>query len=112
MAYLGHSVEDLIEVWQNLALARLGDVVHALTGVISHTGILVVEAGQNWRDDLLKIGGYIWTKSNGSCGQSYEAAIAGVCSMNGVGEVMAELIDDLLDAVVVAGDDRVANELF
>jgi hypothetical protein len=43
--YLAQSVEDLVEVDQDLPFGHLCDVVHALASVISDSRILVGEAG-------------------------------------------------------------------
>jgi hypothetical protein len=59
--YLAESIEDVVEVQQNLALCDFGDVVHALARVVSHTGILVGEAGEHGRHDLVEVAGdFLW----------------------------------------------------
>jgi hypothetical protein len=47
----------LIEVNEYLSLGDLGDVVHALAGIVSNTGILVREAGEYRRHDFLEVAG-------------------------------------------------------
>ena len=55
--YLAECIEDVVEVDEDLALGHLGDVVHGLARIVPDTGILVREAGQNWRHDGGKVFG-------------------------------------------------------
>jgi hypothetical protein len=55
--YLAKSVKDLVEVDENLSLCDLGDVVHALAGIVADAGILVGEAGEHRGHNLLQIAG-------------------------------------------------------
>jgi len=50
--YLAQGIKDVVEVDENLPLCDLGNVVHALTGVVPDTGILIGEAGEDGRDYL------------------------------------------------------------
>ena len=54
-AHLAEGIEYVVEVDQDLALCDLGDVVHGLAGVVSDTGILVSEAGEDWRHDDFEV---------------------------------------------------------
>lgn len=58
VSYLAESIEDLIEVDENLALCNFGDVVHALAGVVSNTRILIAKACEDWRHDFLEVPSY------------------------------------------------------
>ena len=50
---LAESIEDLIEVDENLPFGDFGDVVHALARVVPDARILVGEAGKHGGDNLL-----------------------------------------------------------
>lgn len=54
-AHLAECVKDVVEVDQYLALCDLGDVIHGLAGVVSNSGILVSEAGEDWRHDDFEV---------------------------------------------------------
>jgi hypothetical protein len=53
--YLAQGIEDLVEVDEHLALRDLGDVVHALAGIVADTGVWVAEAGEDGGHDLFQI---------------------------------------------------------
>jgi hypothetical protein len=63
-SYLAECVKNLIEVDQYLALGYLSNVVHTLAGVVSYTGILIGEAGQDWGNDFCKISSNFLAKNN------------------------------------------------
>lgn len=49
------------------------------------------------------------TKGNGSSGQPYQTSVPGMRLVNGIGKVIAELIQDGLDATVVLDGDELAD---
>ena len=53
--YLAESVENVVEEEQNLSFRNLGYVVHALTGVVTDSSVLIRKAGKNWWYDSLQI---------------------------------------------------------
>lgn len=117
-AYFAEGVENFVKVEQDLAFGHLGDVVHALAGVVADTGILVGEAGEYGRDDLFEVScdflglgqqvqawlGESWTytaqRYRGG-GQADEASISGVRLVHGVGIFVTQLVDYALDLVMV-----------
>jgi hypothetical protein len=51
----------LVEVDKYLAFCDLGYVVHALTGIVSNTSILVAKAGEDRRDNFFEIASdFLW----------------------------------------------------
>lgn len=53
IVYLAHGVKELVEVSQDAAAGHLGNVVHTLTCIVSHAGILVSKAHQHrWHNAL------------------------------------------------------------
>jgi hypothetical protein len=57
VSHLTERVKYVVKVYQNLALGYLCNVVHALASVVSYSGILIGEAGENRRDDFFEIAG-------------------------------------------------------
>ena len=55
VTYFGQRIKDVIEKEKYLPLSHLGNIVHALASIISNTRILIGEAGQHWRNNLLQI---------------------------------------------------------
>ena len=53
--YLAESVEDVIKEQQDLPFRNLGDIVHALTRVISDSCILIRKASQDGRHNGFQI---------------------------------------------------------
>jgi hypothetical protein len=67
--YLAESVKDLVEVDEYLSLGDLGDVVHALAGIVPNAGILVREAGEYGGHDLLEVAGdFLQSRQRNSTG--------------------------------------------
>jgi hypothetical protein len=56
--HLAEGIEDLVEVDEYLPLCNLCNVVHALTRIVAHTGILVAKTCEHGRDDFLEIAGH------------------------------------------------------
>jgi hypothetical protein len=54
-AYLAEGIEYVVEIYQNLPFCYLCNVVHGLACVITNPCVLVSEAGQDWRNDLLQV---------------------------------------------------------
>jgi hypothetical protein len=117
----------LVEVDEYFAFCDLCDVVHALAGIVPDTGILVGEAGEDRRNNLLEVAGdflrrhqlvLAWTwrmcthRSQGyrGRGQADEAAVAGMRVVDGIGVLVAQLVDDFCYPVVVLGDEGIADE--
>lgn len=50
--YLAQGIKDVVEVYEDFSFGDLCDIVHAFTSIVSHTGILIGEAGENWRNDF------------------------------------------------------------
>lgn len=75
--YFAQRIKYLVEVDKHLPLRNLCDVVHALAGIVANAGILVDEAGKDWRDDFFKIASdflvYIVSSSFRSC-------LQGICT--------------------------------
>lgn len=55
--YRAKGVEYLVKIYQYLSLGDFGDVVHSLTGVVSHPRVLVSETGEHRRCYLREISG-------------------------------------------------------
>jgi hypothetical protein len=53
--HLAQSIENVVEEQKDLAFGNLGDIVHALTCVVTHASILISEASQDWWYDLCQI---------------------------------------------------------
>jgi hypothetical protein len=51
--YFTECVKDVVEEDQDLSFRHLGNIVHALTSIISHSSILVSKARKHWGHDLL-----------------------------------------------------------
>jgi hypothetical protein len=53
-----------------------------------------------------------WTECNGGGGKAYEAAISGMRLVNSVGIVIAELVEDLLNLLLLAGGAQLPDDPF
>lgn len=65
--YLAQRVKHLVEVYQDLSLGDLCNVVHALARIVSDPSILIREASENGRDDLAEIAGDFLATSQHTC---------------------------------------------
>ena len=54
-SYLAKSIEDVVEEDQDFTFGHLGNVVHAFAGIISYPGVLIGEACQHRRYNLLQV---------------------------------------------------------
>ena len=45
--YFAESIKDAVEKHQHSAAGNLGNVVEGLAGIVTHAGVLVLEASQN-----------------------------------------------------------------
>ena len=125
--HLAEGIKDVVEEDQYLALGHLRNVVHALAGIVADPCILIAEACEDRRDDLLQVPSNIlqplsggpsqrrvgaklqrrrwrntdWTEGNRGRGQAYEATVPGMGLVHGVCVLMTELIDDLADLLVL-----------
>lgn len=55
--YLAESVEYVVKIYQNLSFCHLRNVVHSFACIITNPSVLVGEASQHWRNDLLQVSG-------------------------------------------------------
>ena len=55
VTYLTQGVKYVVEVDKNFTLGDFGNVVHGLARIIANPGVLIGEACQDGRDDVLKI---------------------------------------------------------
>lgn len=53
--YPAELVKYAIKIHQNLALCNFRNVVHSFTSIVSYTGVLISEAGKDWRNDFSEI---------------------------------------------------------
>ena len=58
-AYLAEGIEYVVEIFQDLPLSDLGNIVHRLASVVADTSILVGKASQHRGDYSLKISGQL-----------------------------------------------------
>ena len=56
---LGHGIEQLVKVDQNLALCYLCDIVHAFACKVAHFRVWISEASQNRRDNERQVSWYV-----------------------------------------------------
>jgi len=62
-SHLAKRIEDIVEIYQNLALGNLCDVVHAFASIVSDPSILIGEAGEDRWNNLAQIPGNFLLKS-------------------------------------------------
>ena len=53
--YLTQTIKDIIEERQHRASCHLGDVIKGFTSIVPHPAVLVIEASQHWRNEILQI---------------------------------------------------------
>jgi hypothetical protein len=109
---LAESIEDVVEVDENLTLGDFCNVVHALASIVSDSCVLVGKASQNRRYYVAEVTSNVDSESDGGSSQTDETTIACMGLVDGVGVVVAELVDNLLDADVVVVGQRVADDGF
>lgn len=51
-----------------------------------------------------------WAKSNSRGSQSYQTAIPGVRLVNGIGILIAKLLKNVVDTLIVLGGDEIADD--
>lgn len=54
-SYLAKCIKDVVEEDQDFTFGHLGNIVHAFAGIISYPGVLIGEARQHRRYDLLQV---------------------------------------------------------
>lgn len=111
-AHLAESIKDLVKVDEYLALCDFCNVVHALARVVPYTGILVAKAGKHRGHDFLEVAGDFGPQGYRGSGQSYETTIASVGLVDGIGILMAQLMDDLCYPIMVLGGEGITDEAF
>lgn len=70
MKYLAKSIEDGVEIDENLALGDLGDVVQAFGREVSYPILRVGEAREDGFDELVHVRGNVDAEGDGSSGQT------------------------------------------
>lgn len=100
----------MVEVFKNLALGDFGNVVHCFASIVPNSCILIGEASQHrWNDDL-KVTREFGAQSDSSSSQAYEAAIAGMRLVYGVGVLIAQLVKNGGDPIVVLCGDELTYD--
>ena len=102
MTYLAESIEDGIEIDENLAFGNLGDVVQAFGGEVSYPVLGVGEAREDGFDELVHVGGNVNAKCDSSRGETDQTAVSDVEWVGRITEHLDELFDDLANTPVVA----------
>lgn len=102
----------MVKVFENLALSNFGNVVHCFAGIVPNSCILIGEASQHGWDDDFEVARKFGAEGDGGGGQAYEAPIASMRLVYGVGVLIAQLVKNGRDpGIVFCGDELTYDAL-